>query len=199
MTAGLGKLAELVGSRICHDLISPIGAISNGVELLSMGGTLDGPEMGLIAESAENANARIRFFRIAFGSAQADQAIGRNEISSILRDLSPGNRMVIDWEPENDLPRADVKTAFLLLQCFESAMPRGGHVAVQELAGNWAISGLSEALRIVPELWQRLTDPLANGPLEPATVHFALAGLCAAQNGRDLAVEISPDRVRVRF
>ena len=60
-------LAALIASRICHDLISPIGAIGNGVELLAMepGGTL--PEMALISESVANANDRIRFFRICFG------------------------------------------------------------------------------------------------------------------------------------
>ena len=53
-------LTALLGSRICHDLISPIGAISNGVELLLMDNVAKGPEMTLIAESVANANARIR-------------------------------------------------------------------------------------------------------------------------------------------
>ena len=65
-------LAALIGSRICHDLISPIGAIGNGVELMMMDGTAKTPELALIAESVANANARIRYFRVAFGSAGAD-------------------------------------------------------------------------------------------------------------------------------
>ena len=60
-------LAALLGSRICHDLISPIGAIGNGVELLMMEGGTPSPELVLIAESVAAANARIRFFRLAFG------------------------------------------------------------------------------------------------------------------------------------
>jgi histidine phosphotransferase ChpT len=63
------ELTSLIGSRICHDLISPLGAIGNGVELLAMSEVAKGPEMSLIAESVENANARIRFFRVAFGAA----------------------------------------------------------------------------------------------------------------------------------
>ena len=63
-------LAALISSRICHDLISPIGAINNGLELLGMSGqSLDTPEMSLINESVQNASARIRFFRIAYGAA----------------------------------------------------------------------------------------------------------------------------------
>jgi histidine phosphotransferase ChpT len=62
-------LAALIGSRICHDLISPIGAIGNGVELLLMEASGKGPELSLISESVAAANARIRFFRVAFGAA----------------------------------------------------------------------------------------------------------------------------------
>ena len=62
-------LNALLGSRICHDLISPIGAIGNGVELLIMDGATKGPEIALIAESVANASARIRFFRIGFGAS----------------------------------------------------------------------------------------------------------------------------------
>ncbi|MEO1362985.1 MAG: hypothetical protein AAFU86_04320 [Pseudomonadota bacterium] len=77
------NLAALIGSRICHDLISPIGAINNGLELLNMAGASDGPEMELISESVENASARIRFFRMAYGAA-SDQPVGRAEVVSIL-------------------------------------------------------------------------------------------------------------------
>ena len=62
-----GALAQLVGSRICHDLISPVGAIGNGLELLAMAGgrTMPGgsAELELISDSVVQANARIRFFR----------------------------------------------------------------------------------------------------------------------------------------
>jgi histidine phosphotransferase ChpT len=68
-------LTALVGSRICHDLVSPLGAIGNGVELLGLTGIAPSPEMALIVESVENANARLRFFRIAYGAAGTDQRL----------------------------------------------------------------------------------------------------------------------------
>ena len=86
-------ISALLGSRICHDLISPLGAISNGVELLEMSGAQMGPELQLISESVENANARIRFFRVAFGIASPDQTIGAPELRGILDDLGKGSRM----------------------------------------------------------------------------------------------------------
>ena len=119
-------LTALIGSRICHDLISPIGAIGNGVELLMMDGVTKGPEIALIAESVANANARIRFFRVAFGASSTDQRIGRPEVLAILSDLTRGGRLSIDWRGPADLPRREVKLAFLLIQCLESAMAFGG-------------------------------------------------------------------------
>ena len=73
------EIAALIASRICHDLISPIGAIGNGMELmaLSSGQEQSSPELDLISQSVENANARIRFFRIAYGSASSTHLVGR--------------------------------------------------------------------------------------------------------------------------
>ena len=62
------NLAALIGSRICHDLISPIGAINNGLELLGMSGGNSSPEMDLIQESVGNASARIRATQATLGS-----------------------------------------------------------------------------------------------------------------------------------
>ena len=199
MSAEDRSLCDLVGSRICHDLISPIGAISNGVELISMSGDLGGPEMSLIAESVENANARIRFFRIAFGAAAPQQRIGRGEITGILRDLWRGGRLVIDWRPEGDLPRAEVKLAFLLLQCLEHAMPRGGRIAVSTAGGNWAVMGDADQVRLEPALWALLEGRGASAPLQASTVQFALAALVAGDMDRPLTVESAPNAVRVRF
>lgn len=76
------ETAALIPSRICHDVISQIGAIGNGMELmaLSSGQEQSSPELDLILQSVENANARIRFFRIAYGSALSTHLVGRQEV-----------------------------------------------------------------------------------------------------------------------
>ncbi|MGR3343119.1 MAG: histidine phosphotransferase family protein [Paracoccaceae bacterium] len=199
MNANPHDLTDLIGSRICHDLISPLGAISNGVELLSMSGGPVGPEMNLISESVENANARIRFFRIAFGAATATQSIGQSEVTSILQDLSRGGRLVTDWQAQGDMSRQYVKLAFLLHQCFESAMPWGGKITVSAVGDQWALYGQAEKMKIVPELWEVLASRTDDAKLEPANVHFALAPLAAEAIGLTLAVECSENSARVRF
>ena len=191
-------LSALIGSRICHDLISPLGAIGNGVELMGLAGTR-GPEMELITQSIENANARIRFFRVAFGTAQPDQIIALSEVAGILRDLNEGGRLVVDWQPSTALLRRQVKLAFLLLQCFETAMPRGGHVAVRLVGDEWALTGEAEMLKVDPDLWTMLSAPVARPDLEASQVHFALAPRAAADIGCQLIVETSEKIARVRF
>ena len=127
MAVDSAKLAALVGSRICHDLISPVGAINNGLELLGMSGAVEGPELELISDSVLHANARIRFFRVAFGAA-GDQQMGRAEILSILEDVSKAGRMSYSWAPLEGSSRSDVRMVFLALLCLETALPYGARL-----------------------------------------------------------------------
>ncbi|MEM9127616.1 MAG: histidine phosphotransferase, partial [Pseudomonadota bacterium] len=80
------NLASLIGSRICHDLTSPIGAITNGLELLDMAGNAPAQEVELISDSVDSAGARIRFFRIAYGKA-TQQMIAHTDVMRLLSDL----------------------------------------------------------------------------------------------------------------
>lgn len=192
-------LAALLGSRICHDLISPIGAISNGVELLMMEGGVKGPELALISESVANANARIRFFRVAYGASGQDQRIGRPEVLAILSDLTRGGRLAIDWQGPTDLPRREVKLAFLLIQCLETAMAYGGRITVARADARWSIEGQASKLRIDPDLWEILSNPAAPVEIGPAQVHFALLADALRQQGRRLALTIGETTVSAGF
>ena len=101
-----------IGSRICHDLISPIGAISNGIELLELSGAAQSPEMLLIADSVRTANAKLRFMRIAFGDATGANSAGASEINDILSHNFADNRFSVDWRMTNTLSRRDLKMFF---------------------------------------------------------------------------------------
>jgi len=192
-------LAALLGSRICHDLISPIGAISNGLELLMMDGSQGGPEMVLISESVANANARIRFFRVAFGLAQGEQRMGRSEVQSILSDLTRGGRLQIDWQSEVELYRGEVKIAFLLIQCLESAMAYGGKVTVLVADGRWTITGAANKLRIEPDLWGILVDPTSTVSVIPSQVQFPLVAQELAERHLRLTTELSATEIKLTF
>jgi histidine phosphotransferase ChpT len=199
MGRGQANLATLIGSRICHDLISPIGAINNGLELLSMADNPPaGPEMELIGTSVGNASARIRFFRIAFGAA-GQQMVGRAEIISILRDLYEGSRLTLDWVPQEPQPRAAVRLSFLAILCLETAMPYGGRVAVSELDGTWQLKGTADKLNVDPVLWRLLSAPSDDATLQPSHVQFALLPTVADEDARRVSSTSDDSTITIQF
>jgi len=200
MTAGFPidetELWSLLGSRICHDLVSPIGAIGNGVELMSLAAASGdtavsnmAAEIDLVRQSVETAEARLRFFRLAFGQAGTEQEVGRADVLAILTALYEGGRLRVHWAVEEALPRAEVRLAFLLLQCLESALPYGGQVHVSFDRAGWRARGEAEKLRIEPLPWQALESGAAPADLRPSQAHFALVPAAARQVGRTVAAE----------
>lgn len=194
-------LAALVGSRICHDLISPLGAIGNGLELLDLGGArgAGSAEMDLIRDSVAGAGALVRFFRVAFGLAGEGQRVARGEAAAILADLWRGGRLRVDWRVHDDPPRAEVKLAFLVLLCCEHALPRGGDVAVTRAGEGWQVRAESARLRVVADLWALLAASDDGARIAPGEVQFALAAATAADLGRTLAVATAETELVVQF
>ncbi len=191
------NLADLIGSRICHDLISPIGAINNGLELLGMSSDRDGPELDLINESVGNASARIRFFRIAYGAA-SDQPMGRAEVVSTIRDVTEGGRLTVAYGPMDEQPRWAVRMAFLAVQCLETSMPYGGRIEISCDAGAWAITGHSPKANADPQLWALLSGGEAEN-LAPAHVQFALLPAVAKDAKRRITGIPNGEVLRITF
>lgn len=194
-----GDLAALISARMCHDLAGPLGAIANGVELMGLAGLAGSAEMDLIAESVENANARLRFFRVAYGPAPAGQSVARAEITGTLRAVARGGRLSYDWVAPGDQDRREVRAVFLLLQCLESAMPQGGHVTVAQDGPQWFVTGEGPRLRLDEVAWAPLQSPRARAPATAALVQFALLPAALAEIGRPLALKLGPDRITARF
>lgn len=191
------NLGALIGSRICHDLISPIGAINNGLELLGMSDDREGPEIDLITESVGNASARIRFFRIAYGAAST-QPMGRSEVVSILRDVTQGGRLTVAYGPMDEHPRWAVRMAFLAVQCLETSMPYGGRIEIGCDAGAWTVTGHSPKANANPELWALLSGGDARD-LAPAHVQFALLYEVAQDAQRVVRTHIEAEKLRITF
>ena len=191
-------LPALIGSRICHDLISPIGAINNGLELLGMSGEVTGPEMELISDSVTNANARIRFFRIAFGAA-GDQQMGRAEVISVLDDVSKGGRLSYNWTPLEGNSRSDVRMAFLAALCLENALPYGGTITMLCADSQWTIIGEGNKINLDEAIWSRLTESHSDLQLTPAQVQFALLPNAARQAERTIRVEPGLAKITIHF
>lgn len=190
-------LAALVGSRICHDLISPLGAISNGVELMGMTQGSDGAEMALINDSVSNANARIKFFRVAFGDARPDQFMGAADVRAILTANARGNRMSYRWAPDEKERRLDVRVAFLIVQCFESALPRGGHIEITKQDAAWVLTATGPQQRWEAAYWEALTGDAKPVTHTAAVVQFALLPEALAAADRRLELKRSAEAITV--
>src|SRR6266704_6686684 len=93
--------AALLVSRVCHDLVSPVGAVVNGLEVLEdeTDPAMRADALRLVAASAEQAAARLQFARIAFGAAgSAGAELDLTEVGRIVRGLLRGGKVEIDWQ-----------------------------------------------------------------------------------------------------
>jgi histidine phosphotransferase ChpT len=190
-------IAALLGSRICHDLISPIGAIGNGVELLMMDEGQESPEIALISQSVDQATARIRFFRVAFGAAQTGQRMSIGEVQSILAGLTKGGRLQIDWHSQTDIARPIVKRAFLSTLCLETSMPYGGSISITIKAETISIIARSSRMRAEPSLWRLLTQEESSVAVDAAIVHFALLANDLARHDLRARVELLSEEIHL--
>ncbi len=192
MTQPSRNLGALIGARICHDLISPVGAISNGLELMGLSGVPEGPEMALVVGSAAHANARLRFFRVAFGLSSDGQSMTAQELHSIIQGVYNA-RVACDWQVDGPLPRKMAQAAFLALLCAEQAIPLGGTVTVTGSGDGLNLSTTGERLDPRPEHWGWLSVP-EEGDLDDlpaAQVQFALLPGLLAEMGRGAAVDLN--------
>ena len=129
-------LAALLCSKVCHDIISPVGAISNGLELMDEGADPETNEiaMDLIRTSAKNASARLQFARIAFGAAgSAGAHIDTGDAESVAKAYFDNEKKTdLEWHGERALlPKNKVKLLLNLLLVGLGAIPRGGIVKAE--------------------------------------------------------------------
>src|SRR3954470_4797132 len=132
---GTLDLVALLCSRMCHDVISPVGAIVNGLEVLE---DENDPAMrdfalDLIRKSARQASARLQFVRLAFGAAgSAGASIDLGDAEQVARGLFQDDKVTLSWEaPRILLPKNKVKLLLNLIVTATNAIPRGGAIAVR--------------------------------------------------------------------
>lgn len=192
-------LSALLGSRLCHDLIGPLGAIGNGVELLMIAPEAAADDIAMLSESVRSLTARLRFFRMAFGLSQTTQPVALTEVRSILADLYPSGRLSIDWQSPAQMPRAEVKAAFLLILCAEQSIRGSGKIRVLKDEVGWSITLTSPRLLPEPHLWALLEQLAPHAGLAPSEVQFALAGQQLAALSRRPDLEAGRETLRISF
>jgi histidine phosphotransferase ChpT len=195
---GPDDLCALVSARLCHDLVSPLGAIGNGLELLEMSGSGRGaPEIALIADSLENALGKLRFLRIAFGPAESGARQSTEEAAAIAQAAFRG-RFSLAWSATRpDIPRLLAKVIHLASLCLERSLPLGAEVAVAAEDGRAVLS--VEGRRVAPPAaaWAYLLTGEAPAPARSDSVQFILLRLCLDSCGGRIAAEFGETTARV--
>src|SRR5215217_5235211 len=129
------ELAALLCSRVCHDLISPVGAIVNGLEVMEDDADEETKTfaLDLIKKSTASASARLQFCRLAFGAAgSAGAQIDTGDAESVARGFLEDGKTKLDWGvPRVLLAENRVKLLLNLLIIAGQAIPRGGNLSVQ--------------------------------------------------------------------
>ena len=152
--------AALLVSRVCHDLVSPVGAVVNGLEVLEdeTDMAMRADALRLIAASAEQAAARLQFARIAFGAAgSAGAELDLAEVGRILSGLMKGGKVELTWEAQAvNWPKDWAKLLMNAVLVAADSLPRGGKVYVEThgdaSAPKFAIRSSGTVVRLTPEV-----------------------------------------------
>jgi histidine phosphotransferase ChpT len=193
-------LAALLCSRLCHDLISPVGAIINGLEVMEEDKDEETKTfaLDLIKKSATQASAKLQFCRLAFGAAgSAGAQIELGDAEKAARGLLEDGKTTLVW----NLPRALVakNRAKLLLNMLLVAggtIPRGGTLTAEPMSEGYQVSARGLNARLGPAT----ADLLAGSPAEPVNAHAiqpVYTGILARDCGLAITARIEADTVVV--
>lgn len=197
-------LAALLCSRVCHDVISPVGAIVNALEVLEE----DDPSMkefalDLIKKSARNASARLQFARLAFGAAgSAGAMIDLGDAGSVANGFLNDEKLSLDWEaPRALLPKNQVKLVLNLLVLATQAIPRGGKIICRTTVtgeqGSFSITATGSHARIPAHVEELLAGRSETGVIDAHAVQPLYAGLVARAAGMGVTFAIEGDTVSI--
>ncbi|HTZ66978.1 MAG TPA: histidine phosphotransferase family protein [Roseiarcus sp.] len=196
-------LAALLCSRVCHDVISPVGAIINGLEVLDgeQDEEMRAVAMELIKKSAISASARLQFCRLAFGAASSFGAsIDTGDAEKAARDIFANGRTVLQWGGDRRMAsRNSVKLLLNLCLIAASAIPRGGVIAVDISGEDDAMAIRIEARGPNARLSHNATDILTNAfpkeAIDGHSIQLYFTTLLARECEATLNVSASPENV----
>ena len=198
------ELASLLCSRLCHDLLSPVGALNNGIELLA---DEQDPEMRercleLLSESARASANKLKFFRLAFGAGGGfGDEIDTREARTALEGLyGADKRIELGWMVGDDkLPKGAVKLLLNLAMIAGDSLVRGGRLDVgaerRDGSLEMVIRGEGPRILLDPKLRETIADGHSGGEVEPRAAGAWLAHTLAAEAGGTIQLSDPADEV----
>lgn len=200
------RVAELLASRLCHDVVGPIGAVNNGMELLNDGElNMADDALKLATQSAQQAADLLQFYRMAYGSAGHRQGGDLKPMHDLAARLFSHHKADLDWSANavpTGLPDSAGKLILNMLLLAGEALPRGGTVGVlfAEAEGQHEIQvvavGADAGLR--EETRAGLSDDVPVTELTPRSVQpYFTRQLARAMGGRLEVAAVGPGHLRL--
>ena len=191
------ELIALIASRICHDLVSPVGAIANGIEILG-----EDPDdeaireqaLDLISASALQASRRLSYCRLALGAGGGPAAmLDTVDVVRTATELLEGGRVSLDWrDAPPSLPRNIVKVTLLFIMAGTDCLARGGRLSVSAVYSGekWQIrvSANGDRLTIHPSLSAAIAGTLDLPEVDAKLAPTVYAGHLARERGGNAAL-----------
>ena len=198
-------LAALLCSRVCHDVISPVGAIANGLEVLD---DEDDPAMqeiamDLIRKSARQASTKLQFCRIAFGAAgSAGAHLDLADAGEVSRAFFSDDKTSFEWNaPHETREKNQVKLLLNLALMASTSIPRGGQLSVNVNGDAFQVRCSGDAAKVPDKTITFMTDPANAGDMDSRlvqvyyTMRLAQSGgysLVITQEGADIVMKADP-------
>ena len=184
-------LGALLCSKVCHDIISPVGAITNGLELMEedIDGSMRDMAMDLVKRSATQASAKLKFARIAYGAAgSAGAEIDTGDAEEVAKGYMASEKADIEWQIARQyLPKNQVKLVLNLLLLAMNCVPQGGKIFIS-MEGNAAEPGFKllcegRNARVAPAVADMVAGTAKNATVDAHSVQPYYAGLLARLSG----------------
>jgi histidine phosphotransferase ChpT len=197
-------LAALLCSRVCHDIISPVGAIANGLELMDDPDTdaeLKATALDMVRSSAKVATAKLKFCRIAFGaSGSAGAHIDMNEAGETAQLFIGNEKVKLEWRaPRENRPKQEVKLLLNMLLLAIAGIPRGGQVTVDVEGQTFTVRATGERAKLPSPITEVVMESYDLANLDARLVQPYYARMLAESAGLNLSMTMSgEDTVEVR-
>lgn len=197
-------LCALMSSRLCHDLVNPVGALSSGLEVLgdpSMDQSMKDAALDLIKSSAEKSVALLKYARLAYGASGGLGAeLPYEEARNVLQALLGWTKASLDWRiAPGYAPKDEVKAILVLGAAAADCVPRGGAVVIAGERGAYDIKVAGQRVIVQDDMKRALAGDIAD--LKPKFTPHYLSGLAAraAGGGIDLVQEDGSASFKLRF
>lgn len=200
-------LAALLCARICHDLVGPVGALETGLDLLNDDDNLDMHDdaIELIKVGAEQASAKLKFLRIAFGAGgSAPAVIACDELERLGRGVYPDGKIVFDWQMEVDgLNKPAARVLLNLVMLSVQTIPLGGTViANAKIVGENAEISLTctgNKARLDPAIAKTLAGGAPEDGFSGRTIQPFYTGMITREAGGTITARVVTEGENITF